>query len=61
MDDDQGKRRRSQDRFIRHQNVEHFKRLLALTTDQDRRDHILELIVAEKKKQRDAGDSGYVY
>jgi hypothetical protein len=53
--------RRNEDRFIRHQNVERYKRLLERATDRGRREHILELIAVEKQKQKDSGDSQYLY
>jgi hypothetical protein len=42
--------------FIRRQNVERYWRLLNRVTDQSERQRILELLVEERQKQRDAGD-----
>jgi hypothetical protein len=42
--------------FIRRQNVERYWRLLDCVTDQSERQRILDLLVEERQKQRDAGD-----
>jgi hypothetical protein len=43
-------------RFIRRQNVEHYWRLLDRVTNEPDRQRILELLVEERQKQKDAGD-----
>jgi hypothetical protein len=48
--------RRSMDRFIRQQNVEHFRLLLGTTTDETERKRILTLLAEEQRKQKVAGD-----
>jgi hypothetical protein len=58
---DELEHRRDEDRLIRHQNVERYKRLLRRATDPGRREYILKLIAAEKQKQKDSGDSEYLY
>jgi hypothetical protein len=42
--------------FIRRKNVERYWRLLNRVTDQSERQRILELLVEERQKQRDAGE-----
>jgi hypothetical protein len=44
------------ERFIRRQNVEHYKRLLETTTDEKERERIRKLLQEEQEKQRSAGD-----
>ena len=44
------------DRFIRRQNVEHYRRLLETITDEGERQRILKLLEEERRKQKDAGD-----
>jgi hypothetical protein len=43
-------------RFIRRENVKHYRQLLEQTTDEDERQRIMELLAEEEKKQRDSGD-----
>jgi ribosomal protein L22 len=43
-------------RFIRRENVKHYRQLLEQTTDEDERQRIMKLLAEEEKKQRDAGD-----
>jgi hypothetical protein len=43
-------------RFIRRQNVERYWRLLDRVTNESDRQRMLELLVEERQKQRDAGD-----
>jgi hypothetical protein len=43
-------------RFIRRQNVERYWRLLDGVTNESDRQRMLELLVEERQKQRDAGD-----
>jgi hypothetical protein len=43
-------------RFIRRENVKHYRQLLEQTTDETERQRILKLLAEEEKKQRDAGD-----
>jgi hypothetical protein len=49
-------RRPNMGRFIRRQNVERYWRLLYRVTDESDRQRMLELLVEERQKQRDAGD-----
>jgi hypothetical protein len=44
------------DRFIRRQNVEHYRHLLETVTDEKERECILKLLEEELQKQKDAGD-----
>jgi hypothetical protein len=44
------------ERFIRCQNVEHYRRLLERVTEQSDRQKILNLLAEERQKQKDAGD-----
>jgi hypothetical protein len=44
------------DRFIRRENVKHFRELLKTITDEPERQRILTLLAEEEKKQHEAGD-----
>ena len=44
------------ERFVRRQNVEHYRRLLETTTDEGERQRILKLLEEALQKQKDAGD-----
>jgi hypothetical protein len=44
------------DRFIRRENVKHYRLLLEQTMDEAERRVIQKLLDEEEKKQRDAGD-----
>jgi len=44
------------DRFIRRRNVERHRRLLDSVTNEPDRQRILQLLVEERQKQKDAGD-----
>ena len=44
------------ERFIRCQNVKHYRRLLERVTEQSDRQKILNLLAEEQQKQKDAGD-----
>ena len=44
------------DQFIRRRNVERYWRLLDSVSDNSHRQTILQLLVQERQKQRDAGD-----
>jgi hypothetical protein len=44
------------DRFIRRQNVERYCRLLDKVSEASDREIIVNLLAAERKKQKDAGD-----
>ena len=44
------------DRFIRRENVKHFRELLKSTKEENERQRILKLLAEEQQKQRDAGD-----
>lgn len=48
-------------RFVRRQNIERYKRLLENSSNEDRRKYLEKLIAAEKQKQKNAGDSKYLY
>ena len=52
---------KAQGKFIRHQNVERYRRLLKTAIDEGRRNYLGRLIVEEQQKQKDAGDSEYQY
>jgi hypothetical protein len=53
--------RKSIDKFVRHQNVERYRRLLENVTDENRRDHLLKLLAEAKQKQKVAKDPEYLY
>jgi hypothetical protein len=44
------------DRFIRRENVKHYKDLLKSATSDDERQRLLKLLAEEQQKQREAGD-----
>ena len=44
------------DRFIRRQNVERYCRLLERVTEESDRQTIIDLLAAERQKQKDAGE-----
>jgi hypothetical protein len=44
------------DKFVRHQNVERYRRLLATVADENQREHIMQLLAEAKQAQKDAGD-----
>ena len=44
------------DRFVRSQNVEHYRRLLEHVTDESNRQQIINLLAEERQNQKDAGD-----
>jgi hypothetical protein len=44
-------------RFVRRENVKHYRHLLAQTTDEAERQRIMKLLAEEEKKQRDADDN----
>ena len=47
---------RSTARFIRRENVRHYRQLLETITDEAERQRILRLLDEEQKKQQAAGD-----
>jgi hypothetical protein len=44
------------DRFIRRENIKHYRVLLTIVKDETERQRILKLLAEEQQKQRDAGD-----
>jgi hypothetical protein len=44
------------ERFIRRENIKHYKELLQGLTDAAERERILKLIAEEEQKQREAND-----
>jgi len=44
------------DQFVRSQNVARYRRLLERVTDESDRQHIIDLLAEERRKQKDAGD-----
>ena len=44
------------DRFVRRENVKHYKELLKTVKDEAERQRILKLLAEEVQKQKDAGD-----
>jgi hypothetical protein len=44
------------DRFIRRENVKHFRELLKSATDEAERQRLSNLLAEEQQKQKDAGD-----
>jgi hypothetical protein len=51
----------SMERFVRLQNVQHFRRLLETATDRTQRDTILILLADEQQKQKDADDPEAIF
>jgi hypothetical protein len=49
------------DKFGRYQKIERYKRLLQRATEDGQRARLAKLIEAEKRKQKEAGDSQYLY
>jgi hypothetical protein len=45
------------ERFIRRENVRHYRELLKRVTDETERRRILKLLEEEQQKQHDAGDN----
>lgn len=45
------------ERFVRRENIKHFKELLKNVTDPAERERILKLLAEEEQKQRDAKDN----
>lgn len=45
------------DRFIRRENVKHYRELLKNVTVEAERQRILELLAEEQQKQKDASDN----
>ena len=44
------------DRFIRRENVRHYREMLKMAKDEAERQRILKLLAEEQQKQKDAGD-----
>jgi hypothetical protein len=44
------------DRFVRRENIKHYKELLKTAKDEAERQRILMLLAEERQKQKDAGD-----
>ena len=44
------------DRFIRKENVRHYRELLKTAKDEAERQRILKLLAEEQQKQKEAGD-----
>jgi hypothetical protein len=55
------KHTRYADRFIRHQTIQRYRRLLATATDEVRRGYLRGLVAAEQQKQVDAEDPKYLF
>jgi hypothetical protein len=49
------------DKYIRRQNVERYRRLLKIATNENRRKELLRLLSEAKQAQKDAGDPEYSY
>ena len=45
------------DRFIRRENIKHYRELLKTIKDEAERQQILKLLAEEQQKQKDAGDT----
>ncbi len=45
------------ERFIRRENIRHYRDLLKRVTDETERKRILRMLEEEQQKQRDAGDT----
>ena len=48
--------RKTMDRFIRRENVKHYRELLKAVKTEKERQRILKLLAEEQQKQKDAGD-----
>jgi hypothetical protein len=48
--------RRHMERFVRRENVKHYRELLKTAKDETERQRILRLLAEEQQKQKDAGD-----
>jgi rubrerythrin len=44
------------DRFVRRENIKHYRQLLKTAKDDAERQQLLKLIAEEQQKQKDAGD-----
>jgi len=44
------------ERFVRRENVKHYRELLKTVKDEAERQRILKLLAEEKQRQKDAGD-----
>jgi hypothetical protein len=44
------------DRFVRRENVRHYRELLKTVNDEAERQRLLKLLAEEQQKQKDAGD-----
>ena len=44
------------EKFVRRQNIKHYRDLLETVTDEEERRRILKLLDEEQQKQQDAGD-----
>ena len=44
------------ERFVRRENVKHYRELLKMAKDEAERQKILKLLVEEQQKQKDEGD-----
>ena len=44
------------ERFVRRENIRHYRELLTNVTDPAERERSMKLIAEEQQKQRDAGD-----
>jgi len=44
------------DRFVRRENIKHYRELLKTEKDEAERRRILKLLAEEQQKQKDAGD-----
>ncbi len=44
------------ERFVRRENVRHYRNLLKQVTDEEERKRILKLLEEEQQKQRNAGE-----
>ena len=49
------------DKFVRHQNVERYSRLLETVINDNHRKSLAKLLAEEKQKQKDAGDPEHLY
>jgi hypothetical protein len=49
------------DKFVRRQNLERYRRLLELATDENRREHLRKMLADVKQAQKDAEDPEYAF
>jgi hypothetical protein len=49
--------KKAMERFVRHENIKHYRELLKTVKGESERERILKLLAEEQQKQKDAGDN----